>query len=130
MRTTFWILVACLGLTGPGARVAAHHSFAVDYDAKKPVAVTGVVMKVEWTNPHIHIYVDAMDPKGVVTSWNFEMTSPNYMERNGWSRKAVNPGDKVTIQGFGGRVVMTRAIVEKFTLPDGRVFFEAGGREQ
>ena len=130
MRTKFWILIACLGLSCSVVRVVAHHSFAVDYDAKKPVAVKGVVTKVEWTNPHIHIYVDVTDEKGLVTNWNFEMTSPNYMERNGWSRKAVNPGDKVAIQGFGGRVVLTRAIVEKFTLADGRVFFEAGGREQ
>ena len=105
--------------------VAAHHSWTVEYDANKPVTVKGMVTKVEWTNPHTHIYVDAADDKGGVTSWNFEMSSTLALERGGWSRRTLPVGAQVTIGGFAGRAVTLRAIASTITTSDGKSLFVA-----
>ena len=120
MNRTLGIITALLCLAAP---VAAHHGWQFDYDDKKPVTVKGVVTKIEWTNPHIHFYVDSKDAKGLVTSWNFEMASTLALERSGWSRKTLPIGTQVTVSGFGGRTVIERAIVTSIKGPDGKEFF-------
>lgn len=123
MRTTFATLLASFFfLLVP---VTAHHSWTADYDAAKPVTVKGVVMKVEWTNPHTHFYIESKDEKGTVTNWNFEMASTLALERGGWSRKTLPVGTQVTITGFGGRAVLERAIASSITTADGRSLFVA-----
>ena len=77
----------------------AHHSFAAQYDADKPVTLTGIVTLVEWTNPHARFYVDVEDESGNVINWNLELASPNILVRNGWTRTFVEPGDEVTVEG-------------------------------
>ena len=77
----------------------AHHSFAAQYDADKPVTLTGIVTLVEWTNPHARFYVDVEDENGNVINWNLELASPNILVRNGWTRTFVEPGDEVTVEG-------------------------------
>jgi DNA/RNA endonuclease YhcR with UshA esterase domain len=103
--------------------LAAHHSWTADYDGGKPVTVKGVVTKVEWTNPHTHFYVEAKDEKGNVTTWNFEMASTLSLERGGWTRKTLPVGTEVTVGGFGGRAVLTRAIAGSITTADGKALF-------
>ncbi len=105
--------------------VAAHHSWTVEYDASKPVTVKGVVTKMEWTNPHTRIYVDSPDEKGAVTSWNFEMASTVALERGGWSRRSLQPGTAVTIDGFEGRTLRTRAIASAVMTAEGKNLFVA-----
>jgi len=78
------ILVAASILCGTTAR--AHHSFGAEYDAQRPVTVTGVVTKVEWTNPHCHFYVDVVDERGTVVNWKFEGYGIGPLYRNGWKR--------------------------------------------
>jgi hypothetical protein len=126
MSTRHWRVMTSIMICS-ALPVFAHHSFEVEYDVKKPVTVNGVVTKIEWTNPHAHVYVDVADEKGAVTSWNFEMASPNILQRNGWSRRSLNVQDKVTIVGFSGRAVATRGIVTSITLPDGRALFAGAG---
>lgn len=123
MRTTFATLLASFFVSL--VPVAAHHSWTADYDAAKPVTVKGVVMKVEWTNPHTHFYIESKDEKGTVTNWNFEMASTLALERGGWSRKTLPVGTQVTITGFGGRAVLERAIASSITTADGRSLFVA-----
>lgn len=123
MRITDVVMLAGAAVVGLAVSAAAHHSWTADYDAKKPVAVKGVVTKVEWTNPHTHFYIDSKDESGTVTSWNFEMASTLALERSGWSRKTLQAGDQVTITGFGGRAVTTRAIAQTITTADGRALF-------
>jgi len=101
----------------------AHHSWVSDYDGDKPVSVEGVVTAVEWTNPHVHIYVESTDENGAVTQWNFEMASVLSLERGGWSRKTLQVGDEITVGGFGGRAAADRAIASSITSADGRSLF-------
>lgn len=127
MKTTFGILAAAFSFFGLAATAAAHHSFAVEYDKEKPVEGTGVISKVEWTNPHMRVYVDCTDEKGVVTTWNLELGSPNSVIRRGWKPSDLKQGAKISFKGFGGRKVLTRAAADVLTLADGRSFAGASG---
>jgi hypothetical protein len=94
----------------------AHHSFAAQYDATKPVTLTGKVTKVEWTNPHIYIYIDVPDEQtGDVTHWALEMGGPNALIRLGWSRNSLQPDDMVTVEGTlardGSKLANARSVV-------------------
>ena len=105
MRTKLGMLAAGFALLICAAPVVAHHGFDTEYDAKKKVSLTGVITKVEWTNPHMHVYIDVTDSSGKVTNWNMEMASPNTVQRQGWGRNTLLPGDKVVFEGYGGKVV-------------------------
>ena len=82
----------------------AHHSFGVEYDANRPITLTGVVTKIEWTNPHTHFYLDVKDDKGNVVNWKFEGYGPGVLNRNGWKKDVtMKPGDTVTVFGWRAR---------------------------
>jgi DNA/RNA endonuclease YhcR with UshA esterase domain len=123
MRTKLAVLAVGSFLFFLTVPVSAHHSWTADYDATKEVTVKGVVTKVEWTNPHTHIYLESKDDKGTVINWNFEMASTLALERAGWSRRTLKIGDLVTIGGYGGRAVTTRAVARSITTNDGRELF-------
>jgi hypothetical protein len=125
MKTKRAALAIGAALFALAAPLAAHHSWTADYDAAKPVKAQGVVTKVEWTNPHTHFYLEEKDANGNVTEWNFEMASTPALERGGFSRKTLPVGTQVTISGFGGRAVTTRAIAQSITTADGRSLFVA-----
>jgi len=112
----------------------AHHSFAAEYDEKKPVTLKGVVTKVEWTNPHARFYVDVKDDRGNVVNWNLELASPNVLIRNGWNRKSLQPGDQVTVIGSQAKDGTNMANARIVTLSDGRKVFAGssgdGGPQQ
>ena len=105
----FGILIAALTVLRLAAPVFAHHGFDTEYDAKKHGKMTGVVTMVAWTNPHMRVYIDVKDKDGKVTSWNFELTSPNTIRRQGWGPDDLKAGDEVIVEGYGGKVVETRA---------------------
>jgi hypothetical protein len=86
------------------APMAAHHSFAAEFDITKPVTIAGKVTKIEWTNPHAYLFIDVADAQtGAVTNWEIEMGSPNGLTRLGWTRTLLKPGDAVTVEGSLGR---------------------------
>ena len=116
-----------IGVLWFSTTVLAHHAFEVEYDARKPVGGTGVIAKVEWTNPHMRIYVDVTDENGAVTTWNLELGSPNSVLRRGWTRADLKVGEKLTFKGYGGRKILTRAVAQAITLADGRAFTGASG---
>jgi hypothetical protein len=115
-------LVVSLALWA-AAPVEAHHSFAAQYDANKPVTLKGTVTKIEWTNPHARFYIDVADADGKVVNWNLELASPNYLKRAGWSSSSLKQGDEVTVEGSLARSGANMANARTVTFPDGtRVF--------
>ena len=120
MQTRIGVAAAGLALLLGVLPARAHHSFAAEYDDKKPVKVTGVVKKVEWTNPHSRMYLEVKDATGTVTVWNFEFGSPNHLFRAGWNRNTVKEGDQITVEGWaakdGAHLAQTRQVI----LADGR----------
>lgn len=109
--------------------LAAHHSFAAEYDANKPVSVTGVVSKVAWVNPHAYIYVTTKDASGKESTYAFETSSPNALMRRGWKRTTLKEGDAITVDGYlakDDRPLPDGSIhanARLFTLADGRGVF-------
>ena len=92
-------IVGVLLLTG-AATVFAHHSFAAEFDASKPMKLTGLVTKVEWQNPHTFFYIDVTDTATrKVTNWAIELGSPNGLMRQGWTRNTLKIGDIVSVEG-------------------------------
>jgi hypothetical protein len=119
MRTT--LAAVCVALTGLAAPLAAHHSVTGEYDPNKPVTVTGVVTKVEWTNPHARIYLDVKDDAtGEVVNWDFELGPPNGLMRQGWNRNSLREGHVVTVNGFLSKDQAHVANARSVYLPDGR----------
>jgi hypothetical protein len=99
MRTNF-VVAASLTLLALAVPLYAHHSFAAEYDATKPVQMTGTVTKVEWMNPHVYFYMDVKDEAtGRVVNWACEMGSPNALARQGWTRNTLKTGMKVAFEG-------------------------------
>jgi hypothetical protein len=122
VKTT--IRIAVLALTASALAAAlparAHHSFAAEYDASKPIKLTGKVTKVEWTNPHIFIYLDVPDEKtGAVVNWALELGAPNALMRLGWKRDSLKVDDVVTVEGTlakdGSNLANATTIVMKAT---------------
>jgi len=87
------------GVVLAAAPVMAHHSFAAEYDSKKPVSLKGTVTKVDWMNPHVYFFVDVEDGKGNVVNWGFELGPPNGLQRAGWTRNTMKVGDVVIVEG-------------------------------
>ena len=109
-------VVAC-GLLAAGARVSAHHSFAAEFDAEKPIKLTGIVTKVEWTNPHVWFYINVKDPQtGQVTNWGAEMGPPHGLQRRGWRQNTLKIGDSVTVVGSMAKNGAKRMNASKVTL--------------
>jgi len=113
------LAIACLAWFGSAWPALAHHSGAAEFDSKKKIELTGVVTKVEWTNPHAHFYMDVKDTSGEVANWNFELASPNVLIRNGWKRNSLKPGDTVSVTGIQAKDSSNYASAGVITFPDG-----------
>ena len=98
----------------------AHHPFSAEYDWKQPVTVTGTVSKLDWANPHAHIYVDAKDADGSVKSWTFELGGINALTNAGWNKETVKMGDTITIDAWLSKSQRNVANVKSIKLPNGR----------
>jgi uncharacterized protein DUF6152 len=117
------ILVAGLSLLGGATALLAHHSFAAEYDANKPIKITGVVTKMEWMNPHARFYVDVKDANGKVTNWNFELGAIPVLLKQGWRRDSLKAGDEVTVEGSMAKDGSNNGNARSVKLPDGRRVF-------
>ena len=121
MTKTICAAAAALLLTA--MRAPAHHAFAAEYDESKRVTVSGTVTKFEWINPHVWLHIEGRDESGKVTSWSFEMGSPNGLARRGWTRTALKEGDQVTVEGYCAKDGRNVANAGTVTIPDGRKLF-------
>src|ERR1700689_4391131 len=115
MKHGFSVGIASLGLLA-AIPVAAHHNFAAAYDASATITLTGVVTKVDWTNPHASIYLDVKDESGKVVNWGMEGYPPNTLTRTGFTRHIVKEGDTITITGYKARDSASRAAAREVTL--------------
>ena len=97
------LLASIVLVAAAASNTLAHHSFAAEYDLKKPVTMTGAVTKVEWLNPHVRFYADVKDPSGKVENWEFELGSGTSLVRQGWTRTSLKPADVITVDGFLAR---------------------------
>jgi len=118
------------GLAGAGllvvlaaAPAAAHHSFAAEFDAKRPIRLEGTVTKMEWINPHAWIHIDVKRPDGKVEKWMIEGGTPNTLLRRGFSKHSLLPGTVIIVDGYQSKDGSLKGNGRDLTFPDGRKLF-------
>src|SRR5262245_37804709 len=112
--------LAALALSAPAW---AHHSFAAEYDSKKPIELKGTVTKVEWMNPHIYYYIDVTGSDGQTVNYAVEGGTPNRLRRQGWGKDSLRVGDVVSVSGFMAKNGSNHVNGRSVTLPDGKRVF-------
>jgi uncharacterized protein DUF6152 len=128
MKTALAVVVAA-GLFLVVTPASGHHAFSAEFDANKPVTLTGTVTKVEWTNPHAWFYMDVKDAAGKVTNWAFELGGPNTLIREGWTRNSMKIGETVTVDGSRAKDGSPIANAQTITLKStGQRLFAASSR--
>ena len=131
MKIKAVVVVVGVGLLLTMRPVVAHHAFAAEFDADKPITLTGAVTKIEWTNPHVWFYIDVTDERSKATNWGLEMGSPNGLMRLGWTRNSMKIGDVVTVEASlardGSNHANARAVILKST---GQKLFAASSQGQ
>jgi hypothetical protein len=131
LRNAGVLMLAVLGLLVTAAPVLAHHSFAAEFDASKPLKLTGTVTKLEWTNPHTWFFVDVKGEDGKITNWGFEMGSPNGLMRAGWTRNSMKVGDTVTVEASRAKDGSNNANARSVTLAStGKTLFAASSQTE
>ena len=123
MRVKFGVLLAGMGLLAGGIPLLAHHSFAAEYDAKKPIKISGVGTKMEWMNPHARFYVDVKGSDGKVVNWNFELGAIPVLLKQGWRKDSLKQGDQITVEGSLAKDGSNSANARSVVLSDGRRVF-------
>jgi len=101
----------------------AHHAFAAEFDANKPINLQGTVTKVEWINPHAWIHIDVKKPDGKVESWMIEGGTPNTLFRRGFTKESLKVGAEIKVDGYQAKDGSMRANGRDLTFPDGRKLF-------
>jgi hypothetical protein len=103
--------------------VGAHHSFAAEFDAAKPIVLRGIVKKMEWINPHSWLTLDVKNPDGTTATWEVEAGAPNAMFRRGFTRNSLPVGTEVIVNGFQAKDGQQRANGRDIKFPDGKLLF-------
>ena len=130
MKTKLAVVVVAAGLFLAARPIVAHHAFAAEFDANKPVKLTGAVTKVDWKNPHTWFYIDVTDETGKVTNWAWELGSPNGLMRAGWTRNSLKIGDVITVEGSRARDGSNIANAQAVTLNStGQRLFAASSQD-
>ena len=119
----FHVIAGAVLLVAMAAQVIAHHSFAAEFDANKPVTIKGTVVKMEWQNPHSWIHIEVKGPDGKVETWAVEGGAPNALIRRGWNKNSLPVGTQIVVDGFQAKDGSFRANGRDITFPDGKKLF-------
>ncbi len=122
MRALFTVLLASV-VAALSAPAFAHHAFAGEFDASKPITLRGKVTRVEWINPHAWLHMDVVNAEGKVESWRIEAGSPNTLVRRGMTRDSIPTGTEIVVFGYRHRNGSNAANGRDVTLPDGSKLF-------
>ena len=121
------VILSFVAMVGVGlltvVPVRAHHAFAAEFDANRPVKVQGTVAKVEWTNPHTWFHIDVKNADGQVERWLFEGGGPGSLVRRGFTKDYIKVGTEITVQGYMAKGVARRANARVMQYADGRTLF-------
>ena len=123
MRGKLAVAVVGVGLLVAAAPLVAHHSFAAEYDATKPVKMTGTVTQMEWINPHAWIHMDVKQPDGKVVNWVVEAATPDTLVRRGFNKQSLLAGTVILVEGYQAKDGAMRANGRDITYLDGRKLF-------
>ena len=123
MRAKLAVVVVGAGLLLAAVPLMAHHSFAAEYDAQKPVKFTGTVTQMEWINPHAWIHMDVKQPDGKVVNWMVEAGAPNALLRRGFNKQSLLPGTVISVEGYQAKDGANRANGRDITYQDGKKLF-------
>ena len=126
VRNVLMLAVAVTAMIPFAVPARAHHSFAAEYDADKPVTLTGSVTKMAWINPHSWIYLDVKKPDGTVENWAVEAGPPGTLVRAGFTKNSLAPGTVIKVNGYRAKDGALRANGRDITLPDGKLLFVGG----
>jgi hypothetical protein len=122
-KRSFVVALACLLQMLAAGPVLAHHAFASEFDAKKPIRFQGTITKMEWINPHAWMHVSVKKPNGTVEEWMIETGTPNTLFRRGVTKQSLLPGTEVIVDGYQSKDGSLRANGRDVTLPNGQVLF-------
>jgi hypothetical protein len=123
MKTTFALLAGFVILAGATVRLAAHHSFAAEFDAKRPVLYKGTVTKMEWINPHVWIHMNVTQPNGKTEAWMVEGGAPTVLFRRGFSKTSLQAGTQIVVDGYRAKDGTNKMNAREITFADGRKLF-------
>lgn len=125
MRMKVVTALAVVGVLVSGAAVSlrAHHAFAAEFDANKPVKFEGTITKMQWTNPHVWLHMDVKLPDGKTESWAFEAGTPNVLFRRGFTKNSLPVGTRILIDGYRAKDGSRRANGRDITFADGKKLF-------
>ena len=123
-----WAAITALLLSAGTA--SAHHAFSRDFDQSKPVTLSGMVTKVQWTSPHVMTYIDVKDSSGKVTNWKIEMGSPVQLTKAGWTKDKLKAGEMVSLQGWQAKNGTNFANAEEVTMGNGEELTAASSYDQ
>ena len=123
VKFTVGIVALALGLAGSAVSVVAHHAFAAEFDANRPVEFTGTITKMEWVNPHVWLHMEVKKADGGTEVWAFEAGTPNVLFRRGFTKQSLMPGTVVKVDGYQAKDGTRRANGRDLTLQDGRKLF-------
>ena len=123
MRAKLFLTMIAIGLLLAAGPVWAHHAFASEFDAKRPVKFQGTVTKMEWVNPHAWIHIDVKKTDGTVEKWMVEAGTPNTLLRRGFTKQSLLPGTEVLVDGYQSKDGSLRANGRDLTLPNGQTLF-------